>query len=469
MSWMSTLGSHVRSLIRNEHGSTLPVMGFCAIVLIGAVGSAVDLGRLQVTKSKLQTALDAAGLAAGSMLNTTNLEDEVEKYLEANFRGETVDADLVDFDVSTNDDETKVFVSATATLPTTFMRVFGHDTMQISAATEITREMKGMEVALVLDVTGSMCSPCTKVEALRTAATDLVDILFGDNETVDDLWVGIVPFSQSVNVGTNRTPWRNAANFASHNYVFSNHHWSGCFEERYGPNNRDETDAPPSTENFRTYFFPDTNPNSSQNSWIGSTGSNRVSSSNDRWANQGCPTAVVTPLTNEKQTLLDGIATLTNPRGNTHINVGAVWGWRLLSPQWRGQWGGLMDANSLPLDYHAELSQKAVVLMTDGVNTMSSSIYTAYGFLSAGNLGTTNSSTAVTKLNTKLANVCASMKAQGILIYTVLFEESNTTVTNLLRNCASQSDFFFNSPDEETLKQAFRAIGDSLSELRVSR
>lgn len=468
MSWMSTLGSQARCLIRNELGSTLPIMGFCAIVLIGAVGSAVDLGRLQVTKSKLQTALDAAGLAAGSMLNTTNLEDEVEKYLEANFRGETVEADVVDFEVSTSDDETKVFVSATATLPATFMRVFGHDTMQVSAKTEITREMTGMEVALVLDVTGSMAG--TKIEALRNAATDLVDILYGDNETVDDLWIGIVPFSQSVNVGTDRTDWRNAAHFAGLDYVFANHNWSGCFEERYGPNNRDVTDDPPSTEDFRTYFFPDTSPNSgTANSWIGDTGNNRVNAGSDRWANKGCPVTVVTPLTNEKQTLLDGIAALINPRGNTHINVGAVWGWRLLSPEWRGEWGGVMDANNLPLDYHAELSQKAVVLMTDGANTMSSSIYTAYGFLSAGNLGSTSSSDAVTSLNNKLATVCNSMKAEGILIYTVVFQLNNATITNLMRNCASQADFFFNSPDEETLQQAFRAIGDLLSELRVSR
>lgn len=470
MSWMSKLGTHIRSLIHNEQGSTLPVMGFCAIVLIGAVGSAVDLGRLQVTKSKLQTALDAAGLAAGSMLNTTNLEDEVEKYLQSNFLGSSVDADLIDFDVSTSEDETKVFVSATATLPATFMRVFGHETMEISASTEITREMKGMEVALVLDVTGSMCSPCTKIEALQSAATDLVDILFGDNESVDDLWIGIVPFSQSVNVGTGRTPWRNDTHFGGLNYVFSNHNWTGCFEERYGTNNRDVTDDPPSVEKFRAYFFPDTSPNSgTANSWIGDSGQNRVNAGNDRWANKGCPTAVVTPLTNEKQTLLDGIDALGDPRGNTHINVGAVWGWRLLSPEWRGEWGGLMDANSLPLDYHAELSQKAVVLMTDGVNTMSSTIYTAYGFLAAGNLGSTNSSAAVTALNNKLASVCASMKAEGILIYSVLFQETNATVTNLMRNCASQADFFFNSPDEATLQAAFRAIGDSLSELRVSR
>jgi Flp pilus assembly protein TadG len=470
MSWMCKLPALVSDWIRCERGSTLPIVGACAFVLIGAVGSAVDIRRLQVTKSKLRTALDAAGLAAGSMLNTTNLEDEVEKYLEANFEGQTVDAEVIDFDVSTNADETKIFVSATAQLPATFMQVFGHDQLQVTAETEITREMKGMEVALVLDATGSMCSPCSKIEALMEAATDMVNILFGDAATLDDLWIGIVPFSQSVNVGTNRTPWRNAAHFAGLNYFFANHTWSGCFEERYGVNNRDVTDDPPSVELFRTYFFPDTNPDSgSQNSWRGNFGQNRVNASIDRWANKGCPTAVLTPLTNVKQTLLDNIELLDDPRGNTHINAGAVWGWRLLSPQWRGQWGGLMDTNNLPLDYHAELSQKAVVLMTDGVNTMSSQIYTAYGFLSAGNLGTTNANTAVTKLNNKTKQVCASMKAQGILIYTILFMEDDPAAIDVMQTCASQPDFFFNSPDEDTLKQAFNAIGDSLSELRVSK
>src|SRR3546814_9677548 len=96
------------------------------------------------------------------------------------------------------------------------MQIFGKNQIQVAARSEITREMTGLEVAIVLDVTGSMDDPVggtgpgsdkKKIEALRTAGNDLVNILFGSNDEVDDLWVGVVPFSQSVNIGTDHADW----------------------------------------------------------------------------------------------------------------------------------------------------------------------------------------------------------------------------------------------------------------------
>jgi hypothetical protein len=57
--------------------------------------------------------------------------------------------------------------------------------------------------------------------------------------------------------------------------------------------------------------------------------------------------------------------------GGTLINQGLVWGWRSISPNWRGFWrrsnGAGIDA-TLPLDYTEPGSSKAVVVMTDGLN-----------------------------------------------------------------------------------------------------
>jgi hypothetical protein len=39
----------------------------------------------------------------------------------------------------------------------------------------------------------------------------------------------------------------------------------------------------------------------------------------------------------------------------------------------------------------------------------------------------------------------------------------------MMKACASETDFYFDSPTEDALKTAFQAIGDSLSKLRVSR
>jgi len=107
--------------------------------------------------------------------------------------------------------------------------------------------------------------------------------------------------------------------------------------------------------------------------------------------------------------------------------------------------------------------------MTDGENTISNSVDGAYGYLNQGRLGTTNSNTATTVLNSKLTSVCNSMKANGILVYTILFEESNSTVITTMKSCATSPDYFFNSPDESTLASAFHTIGDSLANLRISK
>ena len=532
MSRVKHLGKHVKRLWACEQGAVAPLVGVCMIMLIGAVAVAVDIGRGQVAQSKLQASLDSAGLAAGAMvgqnLDEETLKPEAEKYLNANFQGFTIDAAITDFDLDLSEDETIVTLEAEATLPTTFMRIFGKNQMQVSARSEITREMTGLEVALVLDVTGSMDDPVSgtdstkKIAALRTAGVDLVNILFGSHDEVDDLWVGVVPFSQSVNIGTDHADWMedlsdytdqvwcngptsgtpscsssdpywtgNTANVSTRTnpitrvdrymfadragWYFAPHGWGGCVLERWD-GDLDVTDDTPDTQKWETYFVPDTT-STGNNNWRTSTGGYAVNPDTDddgndeeTGANKGCPQQAITTLTNQKADLLAAVNGLVFPRGNTHIPVGAVWGWRLLSPEWRGLWGGDMDSNDLPLEYDEPLSQKAMILMTDGTNTMSSSIYTAWGWLDDGHLGTTSSSTAVTKLNQKTTTVCNAMKAKGILIYTIVFGNgSSTSAKNLMKNCASETDFYFFSPSAESLKTAFKAIGDSLSKLRVSR
>lgn len=523
MVWASHLCQKAKRLWSCERGAVAPLVGVCIIMLIGSVAVAVDIGRGQVAQSKLQAALDAAGLAAGAIVGQTltveDLTPEAEKYLNANFNGGTVDATITDFELELSDDQMIVTLEAHASLPTTFMRIFGRNIMNVAARSEITREMTGLEVAVVLDVTGSMCTPdCTKRDGMKVAATDLMDILFGDNATVDDLWVGIVPFSQSVNIGTSRTSWLTdyAARSAQDNCIgptsgtpkctapvastanvstrtnpvtlvddwmfsskagwyFAPHGWGGCVRERYATG-RDVTDDPPATEGFLTYFVPDTNA-SGNNNWRGPTssgsGSGNYRVTATRSANRNCPPSPITPLTNVKATLTTAIAAL-DVDGYTHINVGAVWGWRLLSPEWNGVWGGGMDTNDLPLDYDEELSQKALVLMTDGNNDMPASsdpTMTAYGFLSEGNLGTTTNDTAAELvLDGKLTAVCNSMKANGVTIYTVSFGAGvEPESVALLQDCASVADYYFHAATSADLSTAFHIIGDSLSKLRVSQ
>lgn len=378
----------------------------------------------------------------------------------------------------------------------------------------------------------------SKLTALKTASHDLVDILFGEDTTAENLWIGVVPFSQTVNIGTNHSAWLDQTHFSSLNWGTTS--WAGCVDARYSAG-RDVTDDPPYDlllpnanppavpyERLKAYYWPDeTNASSSNNDWMipagtSSTTSICSNSSNCTCAKKGpcgpvttngittdiqcggsgggaycnktttyvqnaynitssdtpnlnCPSAI-TPLTNTKATVEAGIDALV-ARGNTHVGFGAVWGWRLISPRWRGYWGGAMDTNNLPLNYNSPLMSKAVIVMTDGANTMSGAssdgknpgIRTAYGYLSEGNLGSTSSSAAVSKLNSNLTSVCNSMKAQGVVVYTILFQETNNTIKTLMKGCATTPDHFFDSPTAESLQSAFQTIGDSLANLRISK
>ena len=451
---MTTAKSKVAQLLLTKEGSVIPVIGVVVATLVGSTGAAVDTGRAELVKAKLSSSLDAAGLAAGATVNTIDLDSEAAKYLDVNF-GNYLNSEITELHITPNEDNTVFTLSASAEMQTTFMRVLGVDTITVSATSEITRANSGLELVMVLDNTGSMSG--TKLTNLKTAANSLVDILYGDNETVENLWIGLVPFSQAVNVGSSRTSWLASNSFNWHGVA-----WAGCVDARE-TSNRDVTDDPPSVATFPQYYWPD----DSNNDWLTSGGSLRSGIGSSKGPNKFCP-QVVTPMTASKTTILDGIDDM-QARGNTHIGLGAVWGWRMISPRWRGLWGGEMNTDELPLDYNTPKMNKAVIIMTDGDNTIDNGSRGAYWYLSNGKLGTTNQSTAESRLDTRLGQVCTSMKNNNIIVYTISFGSISSSSQTMLRNCATQSSFYFASPDNATLQLAFKAIGDSLANLRVSK
>lgn len=458
-----------------EKGAVAPLVGVGALMLIAATGVAIDTARAQLVQARLTNSLDAAGLAAGATVSTSNINSEVTKYLNANFSS-YLGSNITNSTVTPNSDNTVISLTASANVPTLFMKIFGITSTSVGATSEITRTNKGLELVLVLDNTGSMAG--SKLSGLKTAATDLVTILHG-NSTPDDLWIGIVPFSQAVNIGPSRDSWTVAG---SQNWGPAS--WVGGVEARE-TSNRDVTDDPPAVALFPKYYGPCISYFASwSNSWYG----NNTSGSNPKYSN--CSTSSgwkyrsplssalgpnqyvpqeVTPMTSDKNTLINNINVM-EAVGDTATNLGMVWGWRMLSPRWRTLWGGEMNTNNLPLDYNTPLMNKVVVLLSDGDNSFVPNNYTAYGFLSNGRLGTTNQSTAVATLNTRTTQVCNSMKNNNITVYTVALGTSISAAgKTLLKNCASQSDYYFESPDTATLQTAFHQIGDALASLRVSK
>lgn len=457
-----TLRSLISRFSKDEDGAVLPLVGVVSIALIGATGFGIDTARLMLMHSSLQRAIDAGALSTVAKLDKATIDAQLRKFTVANFAEGQIGATLDSLTWSLSSDEKTLTVNATASAPTTFMSILGIDTMNTSAESVIERSTTGLELALVLDNTGSMSG--SPLSSLKSAANTLVDTLFGDDAVAENLYVGIVPFSQTVNVGSSHTDWLATGALSSRDWGPTS--WGGCVEG-FSSSSDDMSDAVPSANPLIPYYWED---DDNQNDWIKTRGNRKTydrNLSNEHGPNKYCP-AEVTRLTSQKTKINSAIASM-KAVGNTHINFGAVWGWRMLSPKWRGVWGGDMDTHELPLDYNTPHMIKAAVIMTDGENTMSAPVYTAYGWLSEKKLGSSNSRAAVTELNERLASVCTSMKNAGIIIYTIAFNGPDANTQKLMRSCATQEAFYFNSPTNAALQSAFKQIGDSLSNLRISR
>jgi hypothetical protein len=260
----------------------------------------------------------------------------------------------------------------------------------------------------------------------------------------------------------------------------SNRSWGGCLEAR--PGGLEELDTPPDSALPNTrwvpYFEPDGPDSSAYSGYTtytpdGVTGNQETRLRNSaKYAgralnnpNTDCNMQRILPLTSNKLTLLSYVNGMV-ATGYTHIAIGAAWGWRTLSPE---------PPYTEGLAYDDPDWQKAMVLMTDGLNTTESnstfhrSTYTAYNYLLRNQLGTTNAAASETAQDTRTALVCQRMKDAGIRIYAILLQENSARARNLMRNCATDTSLYFESPSSSELESVFTAVATDLSNLRLSQ
>ncbi len=196
---------------RDKRGSIATIAAIGMLPLIAGIGIGVDSGRAYLLRARLSQALDAAALAGGRVMYESTRNADIAMYFDANFpqgfMGATVAGPTAaGANITPDASGQTITVTASATLATTFMKVVGQDTMTVSASTTVTRANSGLEVMLVMDNTGSM-NDDGKMTAMKSAAQDLIDTLYGSNDTVPNLYVGLVPFVAMVNIGTARSAW----------------------------------------------------------------------------------------------------------------------------------------------------------------------------------------------------------------------------------------------------------------------
>ncbi|MBL4836436.1 MAG: hypothetical protein JKY34_02565 [Kordiimonadaceae bacterium] len=465
-----------RSLWKSEEGSLLPLVAGSMIMLTGVAGLSIDGSRAFLVKDVLQKSLDSAGLAAGHALSIDDMTNDAQEFFDANIAAVQ---DLVsdsNMTITVNDDNSIITMTATATIQASFTQIFGLSEITVSANTEITRETRGMELVIVMDNTGSMASS-GKIGAAKEAAELLVETVYGDDDTAENLWVGVVPYVAHVNVGKTHESWLTTAGKAKiDNGDYLPTEWKGCVFAR--DDGEDMTDTPPGDEPIEPWFWDDEVSASASNNWIDGSGNKTIVESNSRYyakgPNRGCGQKIL-PLVASKETVLDSIDEMAAwSFGGTASPVGLVWGWRVLSPRWQGLWGGETPAE-LPLAHDTPYMDKVLIILTDGVNqfisrssSLGGSDYTAYRTIAQ--WGYSNVTTARNALDDKFDDICSNIKDDDIIIYAITFGGSpDASTQNAFENCATKVVYYFHAPSNQELQDVFDTIGMQLSNLRLSK
>jgi hypothetical protein len=278
---------------RDERGAFLVLFGVLAIVLIATSGAVVDFTQIEQARTRAQNALDAAALGLQPHVFDTSPTWTVDRFktegtnlLVERLGDSRITASVTDATINVR--EGQLILNARITVPTSFVALVGVANVSARLVSEATRKRLNLEVAMVLDNSGSMSGYSRMVE-LKKAAKKATDILFDYQPTQPNVFISIIPFTQYVNVGTsNRTAsWmsQTGASSVSHRNFddderdstaftgtvnrwslfdgFSNEPWKGCVEARITPFDADDTipnNAVPDTM-FQPMFPPDVGPN----------------------------------------------------------------------------------------------------------------------------------------------------------------------------------------------------------------
>jgi hypothetical protein len=398
------------------------------------------------------------------------------------------------------------------------------------------RTTNRVEVALVLDNTGSMgqnLGSQQKIAALRTAAQGLVNTLqaaaqrSGDSQAVR---IGVVPFSMTVNVGSQyqNASWMrgtlptqyggsdifNTAN--TNRFTMLSQMgvaWGGCVESRPAP--YDIQDTAPSSGTpatmFVPYFAPDEPDNNKityssggyvtyANNYITNDTSNQTGSTLSKvqsrqgrvnkyasgnmgylqggigtgfGPNAGCGIAPIQRLTNDFNAVNARLGQMV-ASGNTNVPMGLIWGWHVLSPN-----APFADG----VAYGTQHVNKVIVVLTDGDNVSSGtnepndSTYSGIGYIwqrrlmaANGTLLDAGSSDTQRRdaLDDREARICTNLRNQNIYVYAIGVGVSSHSRA-ILQNCATDNSYYYDVTDASQMQAVFDSIAGSIQNLRISR
>lgn len=411
----------IRDFLVSRAGSLPMVFAVAFPALVGCVGLAVDYAKANQAKSALQSALDSTALA---MAKEAPKRTEAELLTLGNYYFAALmlqNGHLTHGAVSLKKSEKQVTLNVTGTVDTNFAGIFGKPQLDIAIKAASAYGTKKIEVALVLDNTGSMAAS-NKIGELKKASHTLITMLSAASTNPDQVRIAIVPYTTRVNLGGSyrNEPWLTNTPTGSfmpgYNRPATRAAWGGCVADRDNPQNRSTAAANPVLPQT---LYPMVN------------------------CTDGV--AMAQPLTSDWALLKTRIDAM-GASGMTNITLGAQWGFEMLS--------GSQPFNQTTSDPDVE---RFMILLTDGDNTQD-----RWG---AWDQARMDGDTRAMCDAIAERGVPEAAKVHRIKLYTVLVINGNET---LLRNCASSPSMFKKVNQASELEAVFKKIADDIGTIRLT-
>ncbi|MBL8582430.1 MAG: pilus assembly protein, partial [Rhizobiaceae bacterium] len=379
-----------RRLAGNESGSFAVIAAVVSPLLVLAIGYSINVGQIFNVRSNLRAALDAAITSTArditlGVIEPEQAEGRVKQWLEVNgdFRLSKADEiKLADFKIDTvaKTVESGAFVDVSLLFP-----VFGlPHTERVWTESGAIYSDKRVEVAMMLDITGSMAADkkakTDKIGDLKLAASNAVKTMLDKQDPKNPrVRVSIVPYASGVNVGglkdtlyaetsssSNLPPVAGGSlllaktgsaalpSFSDYVSIVGTAfpRPDNCGTERKTKDGEPDlsSDGPDKvrTDKSGKQYFALVN----RDDHMSGTGLNK------------CPAAQVVPLTTNSKTLQDSINAF-EANGYTAGAIAIQWTYYMLSPGWRDviKKASLGDG---PSDHSSKKVSKVAILMTDG-------------------------------------------------------------------------------------------------------
>lgn len=192
--------------LRQTQGNVAMMFALALPVLLMITLGAIDIHQASKVKAQLQDALDAAALAAArsTFTDDVNINTVGLAALKANmpgYFGET-SGDTANFVLLNNRVTGDARVNVKVLVANIVLPPYGKlldDYLPVSTRSEVLRASRNVEVAMALDITGSMKGQ--PLRDLKAAAIELINIVVQDQQSPFTSKVALAPYAVGVNLG----------------------------------------------------------------------------------------------------------------------------------------------------------------------------------------------------------------------------------------------------------------------------